>query len=1364
MKCKLIAALGSFVYSCFVSMAVLADDIEIYLGAGNQQTTYRPNVMFIMDTSGSMTNQDGTGESRMIRVKNALKDVLNSATNINVGLMRFHDYGGPVLYPITNIDQVAEPEIITSITSSANDAHEYSGTVYTSNSTLKLAESTDSYWAGFRFEDLQIPQGATITKAYLNFYSDGFNVAGTDLIIYADSVGNSQAFSSSDSITGRTTTTSSVAWNTDNDWPLSGEVMPSPDISAVLQEVVNHPDWCGGNAASILIEGIGSSIDATRYVRSFDYDSDFATQLVVEYDHTTVNGCVAGSLTYQIDNQNNNTEEQTNGYESTGSELTFNPSNNDYVGVRFNNVAIPQGATITNAYLTLTAYGHHTGSGASMKIAAAAADDVDDFSSHDRYLLQNMAKTTSTSWSGIPKWYKNSDYQSPSIAAQVQEVVNRAGWLPGNALAIIMHDFSGDRGAYTYNGKPSGAPQLTIEYQGNATADTAAKVRDRIISQIDTLQASGYTPIVDTLYEAALYYGGLDVDYGLTRGNSSVSNTVRKSTRVSTRDSYIGSDSVKPSGCTEDNLSDSDCINEYIPSGATYISPVTNLQCQTNNHIVLLSDGEANNNHSVDEIETLLGSGCDNDSSGEKCGIDLVANLEDIDDSAIGPRIITHTIGFAANANANSYLNQLALNGGGAFYEANDSTALVEAFQTIIRSVKDANATFVSPGVAVNQLNRLTHRNELYFALFKPKEGYFWPGNLKKYKLSGDAIIDVNGQNAVDEGTGFFKDSGDAKAHSYWSAFADGNAVDEGGAASRISLPRNTYFFTGEGNILSSANEIHEDNSDITTIDLAIADLADPEAVRTDLLKWARGVDVLDNDVDGDTTDARLQMGDPLHSQPVIINYSASESAVFVATNHGFLHAIDPDDGEILFSVMPKELLTNMYSFYRDQSTINHLYGLDGDIVVHTEGNQYNLIVGMRRGGNNYYSFNVTNTSSPSVNWQIIGGSTGFEKLGQTWSRPTITSIDVGGSETEVLIFGGGYDDAQDGYSERSTDSIGNAVYIVNASTGELIWSASDADSELNLTDMVYSIPARVSVVDRNSDGLADHMYVVDMGGQIFRLDIQNGEGAASLVRGGKIAQLSADNSSSDARRFYYGVDVAEVNLGDEHFFAIATGSGFRAHPLNTQISDRFYMIKDTGVFTFDEDGYYTYPDTPYTESDLYNATNHLLTSSDSEAQELAVEEFTQKNGWYINLATGEKVLASPVIINYRILFTTYTPAAASDNECAPPTGNSSAYVVELINGNAIVDLNQNSMLDADDRKVDLNQPGIAPEAKILITDPTHPVVCLGTECGSTSVEIKSDGTKEACENSLDCLTENVFGVMERVRKGSWTTSTERVP
>jgi type IV pilus assembly protein PilY1 len=1345
-----IITLLSFTLSTMICNAAFADDLEIYLGTGTDQTTYAPNVLFIMDTSGSMTDKDGGTESRMLRVQNALKETLSTVTNVNAGLMRFSDYGGPILFPTRPIDDPVAPELISSIAQSSDDAYEISSAVSLTGNYVKLSDSTNTVYTGLRYQDLNIPQGATITSAYMRFASNQINTAATSLNLKAELVGNATTFvSTNQNISGRTTTAAEVDWSADNNFPVTSEFINSPDLSAVIQEVVDQATWCGGNSLNIIIQGNSASNASARQAKSFEEGTGLSPQLVVVYDDTTATGCVQGKLSYQVSAQKDNAEEKTNGYESTGSELTFDGSTNAYIGMRFRNIGVPNGANITNAYLLFTAYQNSSSAAASFNIRAANVDDSDDFNPYSRYMLRDIAKTAAVSWTAIPEWDKNNSYASPAITSVVKSIVDRAGWQLGNDMTLIISNISGVRGAYSYQGKPSGAVQLIIEYQGAATPGSTSTVREHLINKVEELSASGVTPIVDTLLEAANYFGGLPVDYGLERGTSRAGSTVRKNTRVSHRSSYLGADSILPFGCSEDDLSNSNCVNEKIPAPATYISPITDAQCQTNNHIVLLSDGEANNNHSASKIQTLLDTTCSG-SAGELCGLELVKNIGDTEDSVIGARVVTHTIGFAANATASNFLNQIALQSGGGFYQASNSADLVTAFQSILKTVKDVNTTFVSPGVAVNQLNRLTHKDELYFALFKPAEGTIWPGNLKKYKIDGDVIKDKNGQNAVDDGTGFFSEN----SQSYWSTLVDGNDVREGGAASQVDLLRNIYTFSGTGPIVLNSNEFHENNANITTTDLALDALPSPTLVRDTVMKWARGVDVKDDDNDGLTDDVRLQMGDPIHSQPVIVNYSATDSAILVATNHGFLHSIDPTTGDENFAVIPKELLGNLYDFYKDGSSFNHLYGLDGDMVLRSD--DYRLYVGMRRGGNNYYSFDISNKTAPSLVFKIEGGSAGFEKLGQTWSRPTLTKIKVGATTKNVMIFGGGYDDDQDNKTLRGADAVGNAVYIVDADDGSLIWTASNSAANLVLSDMQYSIPARISVIDRENDGYADHMYVADTGGQLFRLDIHNGESGNDLVTGGLFASLGGD-TEEDNRRFYYGPDVSEISLGDDHYYAVALGSGYRAHPLNSVINDNFYMLKDYGVFAIDVDGNHTLPSPAIVESDIYDATDHLLTSSDVAQQQLEATAFAQKDGWLIHLGSGgEKALASPLILDYKILFTTYVPATASTSTCAPPTGNSRAYLVELINGNAVADLDNDGIDEPEDRYAQLKQTGIAPETKVLIEDIIKPVVCLGTECTSA---VKSAVN---CNSDFSCLVENLYGNFERVQESSWKTETER--
>ncbi|MFT4809425.1 MAG: type IV pilus assembly protein PilY1, partial [Paraglaciecola sp.] len=411
------------------SGVISADDLEIYLGTAGSEVTYNPNVLFIMDTSGSMTDKDGGDESRMLRVQNALKKTLNSVTNINVGLMRFSDFGGPVLYPVRPIDDSVSPEIITSISQTTDDAYEIASSVNSSSTTLKLSQSTNLVTLGLRYQDINIPRGAVITNAFIRFSSNGFNSGATNLTFSGELISNSITFSeTSNNISDRTKTSNSVLWDTDNDWPVSNETTVSPDLSSIIQEIVDQSDWCGGNSLNIIVDGQGISTSSERVSPAFEDGQGLGPQLVVVYDDTTATGCVKGKLSYQVSSQNNNAEERSDGYESTGTELTFRDSSNKYIGVRFRKIALPQGASILNAYLEFTAYQSSSSSSASFNIAGVDQDDPGNFRRYTRYLLKDKPKTTAVAWSGIPQWYKNYTYQSPPVTSIVEQIVGRAGW------------------------------------------------------------------------------------------------------------------------------------------------------------------------------------------------------------------------------------------------------------------------------------------------------------------------------------------------------------------------------------------------------------------------------------------------------------------------------------------------------------------------------------------------------------------------------------------------------------------------------------------------------------------------------------------------------------------------------------------------------------------------------------------------------------------------------------------------------------------------------------------------------------------------------------------------------------------------
>jgi len=138
---------------------------------------------------------------------------------------------------------------------------------------------------------------------------------------------------------------------------------------------------------------------------------------------------------------------------------------------RFLNVAIPQGATITAAYLTIRASINRSGTAVNSRIRAQAADNPITFST----LADFDARAWTTAyvhWDNIPAWTANTDYQGPDISSVIQEIINRAGWVSGNALVILHDDFEGrstqagycERLGYSYDGSATYAPKLHIEY------------------------------------------------------------------------------------------------------------------------------------------------------------------------------------------------------------------------------------------------------------------------------------------------------------------------------------------------------------------------------------------------------------------------------------------------------------------------------------------------------------------------------------------------------------------------------------------------------------------------------------------------------------------------------------------------------------------------------------------------------------------------------------------------------------------------------------------------------------------------------------------------------------------------------------
>lgn len=162
----------------------------------------------------------------------------------------------------------------TTVAASSDDAEEAAagGTPSLTSSDLELGfESATEKIVGVRFTDIPVPQGATVTDAWIQFTADESDSAVSNLTITAEDADNAATFTTAaNNISGRTPTTASVAWSSIPAWTSGqrGTDQRTPNLAPVVQEVVDRGSWASGNAIAFLITNASGT--SYRVAESFD--------------------------------------------------------------------------------------------------------------------------------------------------------------------------------------------------------------------------------------------------------------------------------------------------------------------------------------------------------------------------------------------------------------------------------------------------------------------------------------------------------------------------------------------------------------------------------------------------------------------------------------------------------------------------------------------------------------------------------------------------------------------------------------------------------------------------------------------------------------------------------------------------------------------------------------------------------------------------------------------------------------------------------------------------------------------------------------------------------------------------------------
>lgn len=499
-----------------------------------------------------------------------------------------------------------------------------------------------------------------------------------------------------------------------------------------------------------------------------------------------------------------------------------------------------------------------------------------------------------------------------------------------------------------------------------------------------------------------------------------------------------------------------------------------------------------------------------------------------------------------------------------------------------------------------------------------------------------------------------------------------------------------------------------------------------------------------------------LAMGGSIHSYPIQLTYSGTldstgkltstrSQSVLYGTMDGGLHIVDGETGAEQMVFVPAELLRDTLASKAlvkgQDDTVAPVHGVDAAWVADAtyttqkaasagdsslvKARQMNVYGGLRMGGSSYYGLDVLDPKAPKFLFRVGADQSNYSRMGQSWSKPVLANIRYNNQIKRVMIVGGGYDqcyenpkfefgkilsytnvngvnvptDYPDASCDNRTEAKGNAVYIIDAKTGDrLWWASSSSGASVTNADMKNSIVSRISVIDRDADGLVDHLYFGDLGGQVFRADLNNASGTSTANFGKRVVRLAnlATTTTGTALtngtnpRFYEAPTITIHDQGATTFILVGVASGNRSTPLDVYpLVGRDGMLPKNAFTDRLVNNVYGIIDRDFIKNDLVSGSPTLLTQNKTLANlqknpqtltgnipAVFVGATATKDGWYRSLSSksdgtevsttstgfrriagGMKAFEEPIAITGNLVIPVYDPQGtgiAPQNPCLP--------------------------------------------------------------------------------------------------------------
>jgi len=569
-----------------------------------------------------------------------------------------------------------------------------------------------------------------------------------------------------------------------------------------------------------------------------------------------------------------------------------------------------------------------------------------------------------------------------------------------------------------------------------------------------------------------------------------------------------------------------------------------------------------------------------------------------------------------------------AINSRGQFFNADSPDALITAFQSAMASILAANPS--AAALAANSTSIQTG-TLVYQARFDSSD---WHGELLAYPIQGDGSIGSAAWNAAN----------------LMPAASSRNIFTFDGSSGRT--------FTSCTSSLSAAQKAALDTHANGTVD----------NLCTTRLAWLRGDSSQEARNGGPFRNRPVStLGDIVNSDPAYVKnedygyggtYSAltnsekdsyktflnSKSSrtpmVYVGANDGMLHAFRADTGNTnsgreLFAFIPAGVFGNLSKL--TSPDYNHKSFVDG---APTAGDAYLsggwktvLVGGLGAGGKSIYALDISNPdsfSASNVMWEFTDAN-----MGLSFSQPQIARLHNG---KWAAIFGNGYN--------SSTEQA--YLYIVDLANGSEIKKIALGSSTGNGLSTPF-------VHDANNDGIADYVYAGDLQGNLWRVDMTNGNANQWQITNSGNALFVARNASNQVQAITAQPKVGAHAQGGVLVY-FGTGIYLGTSDVSNLEVQSFYAVRDNGnVNTLWRSNLQAQTITAET-----NEFGYELRETSNNAV-----DWVARQGWYLDLvppsgAAGERVVSTAIVKYDRVIFVTMIP---SNDPCQP---GGSSWIMEL--------------------------------------------------------------------------------------------------